>query len=76
MTGSNAVTQFDKGFNVKFRANKLRNRLALDGQVPTFANIGQYEESNPVIPAVRAEFVHIRLLGRGYRLPKPINADT
>ncbi len=35
VTGSNAVTQFDKVFNVKFRANKLRNRLALDGQVQT-----------------------------------------
>ena len=33
VTGSNAVTQFDKGSNVKFRANKLRNRLGLDGQV-------------------------------------------
>jgi hypothetical protein len=36
VAGSNAVTQFDKGSNVKFRANKLRNRLALDGQVRSF----------------------------------------
>ena len=26
-----AVTKFDKGFNVKFPADRLRNRLTLDG---------------------------------------------
>ena len=30
-TGSNTVTQFDKGSNVKFRANRLKNRLTLAG---------------------------------------------
>ena len=36
-TGSNTVTQFDKGFNVKFRASRLRHRLTLDGHQPTVA---------------------------------------
>jgi hypothetical protein len=31
-TGSNTVTQFDKGSNVKFWASQLRQRLTLDGQ--------------------------------------------
>jgi hypothetical protein len=34
-TGSNTVTQFDKWSNVKFQANRLRNRLTLDGHNPS-----------------------------------------
>jgi hypothetical protein len=40
VAGSNAVTQFDKGSNVKFRANKLRNRLALLSTVAMVAHMG------------------------------------
>ena len=41
-TGSNAVTQFDKGSNVKFRANRLRSRLALDGQLRALDVVARY----------------------------------